>query len=83
MSIKDCIVDLTHPDRIGMRIYTPEYRELIRQDYPDGDFCSRCSKKNDFWDDLGWFYSSGALFGYEGVVCKDCWHELGCYTGDR
>lgn len=41
---------------LGMKIDTPEYRELVRQDQPEGNFCQFCGNPNDFWDDLGWFY---------------------------
>lgn len=66
--------------RKGMKIDTPEYRELVRLEEPHGDLCGKCMKKNDFWDDCGWFMCYPYHYG---AVCKSCWDELGCTTGER
>lgn len=66
-----------------MKIETPEYRELVRLQDTEGDYCSRCGIKNDWWDDCGWFYASIELVGHEGPVCRECFYSLGCSTGER
>jgi len=62
------------------KIDSIEYREKVRSEDPSGNFCSKCGRINDHWDDCGWFMAEKE--GY-GAVCKACWKELGCTTGER
>lgn len=65
-------------------IDSEEYREMVRKNDPTGDFCARCGKKNNFWDDCGWFYAYGCLGSDDQcAVCRECWNELGCTTAER
>ncbi len=54
----------------GVDCTSEEWRERVVQAYPDGDSCAKCCKKNDFFDDCGWFYST-----YNGeyvALCEGC-----------
>jgi len=54
----------------GVDCTSEEWRERVVRAYPDGDLCAECGKRNEFFDDCGWFYSL-----YEGnhvARCEGC-----------
>lgn len=60
--------------------YIHSLEEAIK-DEPIGEYCALCKNKNDWWDDIGWFYAKLTL-GYL-PICKNCWNDLGLSTAKR
>jgi len=43
-------------------------------DEPDGETCRFCGKKNDFWDDCGFFYiNPDPKIKEQRAVCEECY----------
>ena len=60
-----------------------QYLEKATQDDPQGAICAHCGGKNDWCDDLGFFYCTSPNKKTYGATCKECFYKFDITLGER